>query len=132
MIDPQASDRKLLNVARAATIVSGVLAAAMACLYRDIVDILEFVYDFWAPTMITPFLVGLFCFRRRWSQAITLAMVAGFLAVVVWRFILLVPGDFSSGLFGFLVSLAVFLIAAVAVERSTNSETPAVEEESAS
>jgi SSS family solute:Na+ symporter len=128
MIDPEASDKKLLNVARIATVASGVLAAALSCLYSDIISILEFVYDFWAPTMVIPFLVGLFMYRKRWSLAITLAMAAGFIAVVVWRFLLDTPWKFSPGLFGFLVSLAVFILAIVLIELRQDPANPVATE----
>ena len=128
MIDPEASDKKLLNVARIATVASGVLAAALSCLYSDIISILEFVYDFWAPTMVIPFLVGLFMYRKRWSLAITLAMAAGFIAVVVWRFLLGTPWKFSPGLFGFLVSLAVFILAIVLIELRQDPANPVATE----
>ena len=111
LIDPGASDGRLLRVAQVATLVTGVIAAGCSFVYRDIVGILEFVYDFWAPTMVCPFLVGLFLYRKNQSYAATLCMLSGFISVGIWRFWLGTPGDFSPALFGFLVSIIVFPIA---------------------
>ena len=111
LLDPGASDRRLLRVAQMATLVTGVIAAACSFVYRDIVGILEFVYDFWAPTMVCPFLVGLFLYRKNQSYAATLCMLSGFISVGIWRFWLGTPGDFSPALFGFLISVTVFPVA---------------------
>ena len=78
--------------------------------------------------MVIPFLVGLFMYRKRWSLAITLAMAAGFIAVVVWRFLLDTPWKFSPGLFGFLVSLAVFILAIVLIELRQDPANPVATE----
>ena len=85
-VDREASDATLLGIARYATLVVGVVAAVCACLFSDIVEILSFVYDFWAPTMVFPFLVGIFWYRRERVMASVAAMISGFLAALVWRF----------------------------------------------
>ena len=122
-----ASDQTLLRVARYSTLVTGVVAAVCACLFSDIVKILSFVYDFWAPTMVFPFLVGLFWYQRHRIQAVVAAMVSGFLGALIWRFF---PGfihwmlasmnlsveqktitDFQPALAGLLISLVAFLVA---------------------
>jgi len=121
LIDPVASDGRLLRVAQGATLVTGVIAAGCSFVYRDIVGILEFVYDFWAPTMVCPFLVGLFLYRKNQSYAATLCMLSGFVSVGIWRFWLGTPGGFSPALFGFLVSVIVFPIALLLTYRIPNS-----------
>ena len=74
-LDREASDQVLLRVGRNATLLTGVLAALCACLFSDIVKILSFVYDFWAPTMVFPFLVGIFWYQRQRIQAVLAAMI---------------------------------------------------------
>ena len=54
-VEPGASDQRLLTVAKLTTLVTGIAAAICACIYRDIVEILEFIYDFWAPTMVVQY-----------------------------------------------------------------------------
>jgi len=104
-IDPQANDQRLLLVARLATFGFGVAAAAAALVWRDIIDILEFVYDFWAPTMVWPFLVGILWYRREKIAAVVASMLAGLAATIIWRFVLHSPADVSPALFGFVVAV---------------------------
>jgi SSS family solute:Na+ symporter len=149
-VDLQASDQTLLRVARYSTLFTGVVAAVCACLFSDIVKILSFVYDFWAPTMVFPFLVGIFWYQRHRIHAVVAAMVSGFLGAFIWRFF---PGfiyrmlvyinvpvqqktidDFQPALAGLLISLVAFLVALPltsrrALSRFTEPLTPAERQE---
>ena len=84
-IAPQATDQSCLRVARITTLASGIAAAMCAWFFSDIAGILEFVYDFWAPTMVLPFAVGLFWYKVGRVPAVVIAMATGFLAAVAWR-----------------------------------------------
>jgi Na+/proline symporter len=110
-IHPQATDRQLLAVAQGSTLVLGVAAAVCALFFSDIADILEFVYDFWAPTMVLPFLVAVFWYRESRIYAVVVSMFAGLFAVIVWRFVLDSPYDIGPALFGFGFAVIVFLVA---------------------
>ena len=77
--------------------------------FHNIADILEFVYDFWAPTMVLPFLVAVFWYRESRIYAVVGSMIAGMVATVLWRFGLESPGDVGPALFGFGVATVVFL-----------------------
>ena len=77
-INKKASDQQLLRVAQVTTLVAGVTAAVCAWFFSNVADILVFVYDFWAPTMILPFLGAVFWYSptrihavvvSRWSSA---------------------------------------------------------------
>ena len=109
-IDPSAGDARLLQVARWTTLLAGVVSAVCALVWSNIADILEFIYDFWAPSMVLPFLVGAFCYRRSQSPAVVFAMIGGPLATAIWRFGLESPFDVSPGFFGFGVSVLVYLL----------------------
>jgi SSS family solute:Na+ symporter len=109
-IKPSASDKEMLKVAQWTTLVTGILTATCACVYRDIVGILEFVYDFWAPTMVIPFLYGLFFYRRSQIPAVVTSMLTGLTATVVWKWGYGSPAGFSPALFGFLIALATVLL----------------------
>ena len=78
--------------------------------------ILEFVYDFWAPTMILPFLVALFWYRTDRIYAAVASMVAGMVSTIVWRFILNTPWDIGPALFGITVAIVTYF-AAIPVTR---------------
>ena len=98
------------------------MAAAVAALvWRDIVYILEFVYDFWAPTMVWPFLVGIFWYRRERIAAVVFSMLAGTGATIVWRFVLESPGDVSPALFGFAEAVVAWILALPLCRQSPTS-----------
>ena len=105
-----ASDAALLRVARLATAVFGVAAALLAWLVPSIVDLLVFVYEFWAPGMIVPFLVGIFWYREDRVPAVLVSMFAGMGTTVVWL-LLEKPYDVSAAMSGFAVAVIAFLVA---------------------
>lgn len=109
-IEPGASDKRLLTVARLTTLVTGIGATICALIYRDIVGILEFIYDFWAPTMVVPFVVGILWYKPSRVYAVVGSMLSGMLATIVWKFFLMSPYQFSPALFGFLVAVVTFLL----------------------
>ena len=109
-IEPGASDKRLLTVARLTTLVTGIGATICALIYRDIVGILEFIYDFWAPTMVVPFVVGILWYKPSRVYAVVGSMFSGMLATIVWKFVLMSPYQFSPALFGFLVAVVTFLL----------------------
>lgn len=109
-IEPGASDKRLLTVAKLTTLVTGIAAAICACIYRDIVGILEFIYDFWAPTMVVPFVVGIMWYKPSRVYAVLASMLNGMIATIVWKFVLKSPYQFSPALFGFLVAVLAFFL----------------------
>ena len=115
-VHPAATDRQLLRVAKWTTMVTGVAAAVCAWRFSNIAHILEFVYDFWAPTMILPFLVALFWYRTDRIYAAVASMVAGMVSTTVWRFILNTPWDIGPALFGITVAIVTYF-AAIPVTR---------------
>jgi solute:Na+ symporter, SSS family len=109
-VNPAASDRQLLRVAQWSTLLAGAAATACAWYFRNIADILEFVYDFWAPTMILPFLVAVFWYRETRVCAVVVSMFAGAAAAVLWRFVLKSPGDVGPALFGVAAAVAAYCV----------------------
>ena len=110
-VHPRASDMALLRVAKWSTLLTGITAAGCAYYYRDIADLLEFVYDFWAPAMVLPFLIGTFWYKTSRVYAVVISMIAGLAAAAVWRFALHSPWDLGPALLGFRVAVATFFIA---------------------
>ena len=111
-IRQDAYDHQLLRVAQWTTLVAGIAAAMCAWRFTNIADILVFVYDFWAPAMILPFLVALFWYRSDRIYAVVASMVSGMIATSVWRFGLQTPYDIGPALFGFAVAIVVFFCGA--------------------
>ena len=110
-INPRASDQALLRVAQVTTALSGVAGAACAYFFTDIAEILVFAYDFWAPAMVLPFMVGVFWYRETRVHAVVASMLAGMLATVVWRFVIGPRWELGPALFGFAVAVVVFFVA---------------------
>lgn len=116
-INPMASDRQLLGVAKGTTLILGAAGAVCAWFFSNVADILVFVYDFWAPTMVLPFLVAVFWYKPTRIHAVVASMIAGAVGAVVWRFVLKSPGDIGPALFGFVAAVLVFLVAAPITRR---------------
>ena len=99
------------EAAPATTLLTGSAAAMCAFFFSNVADILVFVYDFWAPTMIVPFLVAVFWYHRSRIYAVVISMIVGGIVTVVWRFGLASPGDIGLALFGFAAASVAFLLA---------------------
>lgn len=110
-VDPKATDRQLLHVAQASTLILGGAGAVCAWFFSNVADILVFVYDFWAPTMVLPFIIAVFWYHESRIYAVVASMIVGIIATIVWRFGLGSPGDIGPALFGFGAALLAFLLA---------------------
>ena len=109
-LHPGATDRQLLRVAQGATFTLGAAGTVCAWVSGNVAALLEIVYDFWAPTMVLPFLVALFWYHESRIYAVVASMVAGSASTVVWRFGLGSPADVRPALFGFAVAVLVFFL----------------------
>jgi len=78
--------------------------------FSNVADILVFVYDFWAPTMVLPFIVAVFWYHESRVPAVVASMVVGTVAAIAWRFGLGSPGDVGPALFGFGAALLAFIV----------------------
>ena len=68
------------------------------------------MYDFWAPTMVLPFIVAVFWYHESRVPAVVASMVVGTVAAIAWRFGLGSPGDVGPALFGFGAALLAFIV----------------------
>ena len=110
-VNPAATDQQLLSIARNTTLIVGAAGAVCAWFFSNIADILVFVYDFWAPTMVLPFVIGVFWYHPSRVYAVVASMVVGTLATIVWRFGPVAQGDIGPALFGFTAALLAFIVA---------------------
>lgn len=110
-LNPAATDRQLLLVAQSGTLILGIAGAVCAWFFSNVADILEFVYDFWAPTMVLPFLVAVFWYRESRIHAVVASMFTGAAAAVIWRFVLRSPADIGPAIFGFAFAVVTFVVA---------------------
>ena len=110
-INKRASDQQLLRVAQVTTLVAGIMAVACAWFFSNIADTLVFVYDFWAPTMILPFLVAVFWYSPTRIRAVVVSMIVGAVATIWWRFGLGSPWDVGPASFGLMGACVAFAVA---------------------
>ena len=108
--NPQGKDRLLLRVAQWTTLITGIAAAIFAYYFRDIIQVLEFVYDYWAPGMVLPFLVGLFWYHPKRIYAVVISMCAGSASTTIWLW-LGSPWDVGAALLGFSIAVTGFFVA---------------------
>jgi SSS family solute:Na+ symporter len=80
-VNPAATDRQVLTVARGASVAGGVLAILVAVLSKSIVDALSIFYTLLGVSLFVPIVAGLFMRRVRAFDA--LAAIAGGVATVV-------------------------------------------------
>ncbi len=80
-VNPSASDRRVLSVARLASLVGGLLGVIVALMSKTIVDALSVFYTLLGVSLFVPVVAGLFMRRARAGDA--LAAIAGGVSVVV-------------------------------------------------
>jgi len=74
-VNPAATDARVLRVARATTVVSGVLGVALAIVSQSIVDVLTIFYTLLTVSLFVPILTGLYVARTSTRDA--LAAIGG-------------------------------------------------------
>ena len=109
-VNPAATDHQLLRVAQWTSFLAGLAAAVCAFFVRNVADILVFMYDFWAPTMVVPFVVALFWYHPNRVYAVVASMIVGLVATVVWGFALGSPWDIGPALFGFVAAVVTLFV----------------------
>jgi SSS family solute:Na+ symporter len=131
-LKPDASDRAALRVAQRSTLIGGIAATCWAWYSPDIIGALEFIYDFWAPAMVLPFLVGVLWYHPQRNYAVLFSMVAGLVVTIIWQLICREPThaesvgtwlglssatDIPAALVGVAVAIAVFFLALPLTQR---------------
>lgn len=104
------SDRRELQYARTATLVTGIIAVIFALSIESILDILIYSYNFWAPTVLVPLTAALMGMKVNRTQ-FRAGAVAGITAVIVWRVFLQSPFGIDGLVVGFFANLAAFIVA---------------------
>jgi len=96
-----------LRIARAATLVVGVLAVVFALSIESVLGILIYAYNFWAPTILVPLafaIMGATVSRKRFLAG----SVAGIVAVIAWNYGLGKPWDIDGLVVGVFANLGTF------------------------
>jgi SSS family solute:Na+ symporter len=122
-IRPDASDRQVLSVARAASVVGGTLAVLVAFVSKTIVDALSIFYTMIAVSLFVPVVAGLYLRRPRPVDVLA-AITGGVTVVAVLQFgrdgqsI----GIFTPAMCGLVAAALAFAVAALSGQRAEDRE----------
>lgn len=103
------SDKAQLVLGRAATLGCAVIAVVVAQFAPSIIDGLLICYSIWAPSLLLPFLLGLYVKNTK-PMAGWLAMIAGGTVSIIWQTALKEPLGIPAILVGLAASLAGWLV----------------------
>lgn len=113
---PDASEQALVRVARAATLVLGVLSIGMAYLVPNVLELILYAYTFGAAGLFFPML-GLLFWPRTTASGAFWSMLGGGCSAVLWV-LLDEPFGVSSSYLGWLVSLPLLVVVSLATDHS--------------
>ncbi len=103
------SERNELLLAKLTNCFVGIFAAVFAIKISNVLDILVYTYNFWAPVIVIPLgavLLGV----RVTRTAFFVGTVAGAAGVLIWNFLLKAPGGVEGLVIGALCNLIAFTI----------------------
>ncbi len=107
---PHMRDKAQLRLLRYTNFFTGVIAVVLALLIPSVFTILEISYTFWCPLLVPPLILAL---RGKTAPPAAFfgGMVAGFVAVCMWEFVLSRPCEIGGAPLGLLANfLTVYII----------------------
>jgi SSS family solute:Na+ symporter len=104
--EPLRETQQLL-LAKAVTVLVGVLAVVFAIKIRSILDILIWAYNFWAPTIVIPMGAALLGVRAA-TWVFVAAAVSGMTGSLIWEQVFGAPGGIDGLIIGVFSNLALF------------------------
>ena len=120
LLRPQASGAELVVVARAATLVLGVLAIGTAYLVPNVLDLILYAYTFGAAGLFFPML-GLLFWRRTTAAGAFASMLLGGGSAVAWA-VLDEPFGFSASYAGWVVGLPTLILVSLLTDHSPEED----------
>lgn len=112
------SDSVCLLLAKASTLLVGVVSVVFAVAIDSILDILIYAYTYWAPVVIVP-LVATVLGVRAGQRAFLAAVIGGAGAAFVWNQLLGKPGQIEGLVVGVFANLLCFAVASVSAPSAT-------------
>ena len=97
-----------LFVTKLTTLLVGVTAVVFALKIDNILDILLFSYNFWAPIIVVPLSATLLGVRAS-KKTFKVGAICGAFTVVLWNWVLLNPGGLDGLVMGTLANLLAFV-----------------------
>lgn len=122
LINPGATEKQKMFVARASVVIIAVLALGVSYLLTDIIALYQWALRVSATTLVIPFLAVMF-WRRATGKACVASMLAASAVTVLWP---LAGTDVDPVFPGFLVSFAVLVGVSLATPHSTAESVKAV------
>ena len=119
-IRPDADEDALLRVARAATLVLGVLAIGIAYLVPNVLELILYAYTFGAAGLFFPML-GLLFWPRTTAKGAFWSMVGGGSSAVMWA-ALGEPAGFAASWAGWVVGLPVLVTVSLLTAHSAEED----------
>ncbi|MCG6879675.1 MAG: sodium:solute symporter family protein [Deltaproteobacteria bacterium] len=120
LIKPDATPKEVVNLARWATIILGVLAIVLAYSVPDILQLVLYAYTFGAAGLFFPML-GLLFWKRATATGAFYSILLGGSAAVIWE-LLGTPYGFASSYLGWGVSAPALIIISLATEHSPDED----------
>jgi SSS family solute:Na+ symporter len=114
-VNPASTDRQVLRVARATSVLAAALGVALAIVLGSVVDALTIFYTLLSVSLFVPILAGLYVARASTAEALT-AIVCGVAVVLIVQFATGGRGiaGFTPALLGLIAATAGFGVAYVA------------------
>ena len=104
------SERQALVLAKATTVLVGVLAVVFAIKIKSILDLLIYAYHFWAPIIVIPLAAAFFGTKAR-AHVFMAGCIGGLAGMILWNYLLGAPGGVEGLIIGVLSNTAVFAVA---------------------
>lgn len=120
-VNPDASDRQLVRVARSLTLILGVLGVGLAYLVPNVLDLVLYAYTFGAAGLFFPML-GLLFWKRTTALGAFSSMLAGGSSAIIWT-ALGEPYGFASSYAGWIIGLPTLVLVSLLTEHSPDENT---------
>jgi sodium/proline symporter len=132
IINPDASDKKVLRIGRATTIIVAVLAIFIA--WNPDSSIMDLVSDAWAGlgAAFGPLVVMSLFWKRTNLQGAIAGLISGAATVLIWDYLPLINGQTiyaATGLYSLVIGFAISLVCIVAVSLITKAPDEKIREE---
>ncbi|KKB36184.1 sodium:solute symporter family protein [Bacillus thermotolerans] len=122
LINPNATEKQLMFMARATVVAISVLSLIVAYFMTDIISMYQWALRISATTLVFPFLAIMF-WKRTTNAGVVASMLAGAAATIIWPF-------FGTGLDevvpGFIASLSALIIVTLLTKHSPKESVKAV------
>lgn len=116
-INQNATDKQLLNVTRISIIILGIAAFSIFNFFPTILSLQMFAYTIYGAS-ITPAIIGAIVWKKVTAIGGLSSMIAGFLATLVWEWVLNIPFGINSALISVPVAIIVLIVVSLLTQKN--------------